>query len=111
MKSTNVFWLKAHQGRFKVSRAMTVSLIIISASRFLSLGRQCLGIGDQSYPIAWLTTGLTITFELAILSLVWWVWLNAWRKPSVVSRSCLNWLLSLYVVNVWDGGGVWTMGP
>ena len=102
---------KLIRGQFAVPRALTITLSAISAILFIGLAQQWLEVGDQAYRIEWATTLTSITVELAALGLVWWAWFIAKRNPTAISRTCLNWLLSFYVVNVWCGGAVWLIGP
>jgi hypothetical protein len=102
---------KLVRGRFEVTGSMTIALTVLCAFLVIGLVQQWLGVRDQAYRIAWSTTLTSIGVELAVLGFVWSAWFIALRKPGLMSRACLNWLVSFYVVNVWCGGGVWLIGP
>ena len=98
-------------GKFDVTRKVNILLVVLALFLGLSLVQQLVGIRADAYRILWGTTLLSVLTEWAVIAAVLLAYLGARRKPSLASRSCLNWLLSFYVVNVWCGSGISLIGP
>ena len=98
------------RGRVTVSHSLTTLLTLVSGLYLLHLYGQVGGASHESYLIIWPVTLLSMAFDVVVLALVWWAWSNARRRPSPRARTCLNWLVSFYLVNVWCGGVVWFNG-
>jgi uncharacterized membrane protein len=98
-------------GRFNVTRGTNILLVILAVPLGVDFLEQLIGIRSQAYRISWPTTLISVVAELLVIAAVVLAYLRARRSPTLVSRSCLNWLLSLYVVNVWAGSGITLIGP
>lgn len=99
------------RGAFNVTRTINILLIVLALLLGIGFLGQLIGIRREAYRIYWPATITSIVAEVVVITALLSAYLGTRRNPSLASRTWLNGLLSVYVVNVWCGSHISLIGP